>query len=191
MDGAPRIVPAANDVLVHAVWVDKQQLREAFDKVLDQAVVFHCFADHMRDYDVFVYATADPRTGIPPEHLRYRFTHCVRATVTTAVRRDVWPRSLGDEFIDYGEWCRAGEPEGYVWGVKWHGLYPGMRLMPDSDESQGWSAQLGVPFHEALIETDAHTITLVFSDLRVSTVETGSVPFTVPSGGPDGKFPLD
>jgi hypothetical protein len=38
--------------------------------VLDQAIVFHGFADYMRDYEVFIYATSDPRTGIRPEHLR-------------------------------------------------------------------------------------------------------------------------
>ena len=137
-----------NEALGQAVHVNEQQLREAFDDVFDQAVLFHGFADYMRDYDVYVYATADPRTGIEPEHLRYRFTHCVRATVTTAVRRDVWPRSLGDEFTDYDAWRRSGEPEGYVWGVKWHCLDPGLQLLPGSDETREWSALLGQPFHE-------------------------------------------
>ena len=111
----------------------EQQLREAFDEVLDQAIVFHGFADYMRDYDIYIYATADPRTGIAPEHLRYRFTHCVRATVTTAVRRDVWAHSLDDELTDYDTWLGSGEPEGYVWGVKWQCLYPGMSLRPETD----------------------------------------------------------
>ena len=170
--------------------VGTEDIKRALDEVFDQALVFHGFADHMRDYDLYIHATADPRTGIAPEHLRYRFTHCVRATATTAVGRDVWPRSLGDEFIDYEEWLRAGEPEGYVWGVKWQVLYPGMRLMPDSDETRSWSAQLGLPFHEVLIETNGHDITLVFSDLRVSTIPSGTAAFVVPPSGPDGKFPL-
>lgn len=152
---------------------------------------FHGFADFMRDYDLYVYATSDRRTGVAPEYLRYRFTHCVRATVSTAVRRDVWPRSVGDEFIDYDRWVGAGEPEGYVWGVNWQGLYPGMRLMPESDESREWSARLGLPVREVLIETNAHHISLVFSDLRVSVIDPGTVPFVVPPAGPDGKFPLD
>jgi hypothetical protein len=64
--------------------VDEHRLRQAFDEVFDQAVVFHGFADYMRDYDVYVYATADPRTGGAPAHLRYRFTQCVRSAVTTS-----------------------------------------------------------------------------------------------------------
>jgi hypothetical protein len=174
----------------HARHVGNEEIRRALDEVFDQALVFHGFADYMRDYDLYIYATADPRTGIAPEHLRYRFTHCVRATVTTAVGRDVWPRSLGDEFIDHEEWLRSGEPEGYVWGVKWQGLYPGMRLMPDSNETREWSAQLGLPFHEVLIETNGHNFTLVFSDLRVSTPSPRTAAFVLPPSGPHGKFPL-
>ncbi len=65
--------------------VDRSGIQAAFNDIFDQAIVFHGFADYMRDYEVFIYATADPRTGITPEHLRYRFTHCVRATVTSAL----------------------------------------------------------------------------------------------------------
>ena len=115
---------AVERLLHHARGVDTEQIKRALDEVFDQALIFHGFADYMRDYDLYVYATADPRTGIAPEYLRYRFTHCVRATATTAVRRDVWPRSLGDEFTDYAEWERSGGPEGYVWGVKWHASIP-------------------------------------------------------------------
>lgn len=194
MPRCPRVPPRSRDArraLVQAVSVDEKELRAALDEVFDQAVLFHGYADYMRDYDVYIYATADPRTGIAPQHLRYRFTHCVRAAASTAVRRDVWPHSLGDEFINYDEWLRSGEPDGYVWGVKWQGLYPGMKLMPESDETREWAALLGRPFHEVLIETNGHNLTLVFSDLRVSVVEPGSAPFVVPRPGADGKFPLD
>ena len=51
--------------------VDAEQIREALNDVFDQAIVFHGFADYMRDYDVVIYATADPRTSIQPD-MRYR-----------------------------------------------------------------------------------------------------------------------
>ncbi|SRR5216683_3527426 len=76
--------------------VDTSEIQAAFDDVFDQAIIFHSYADYMRDYEVFIYATADPRTGIRPEHLRYRFKHCVRATVTSALSPDVWKRSLDE-----------------------------------------------------------------------------------------------
>ncbi len=144
--------------------VDSSQIQAAFDDVFDQALVFHGFADYMRDYDVFIYATADPRTGIQPEHLLYRFTHCVRATVTTAVSPEVWKRSLDERLVDYEQ---GRDLDGYVWGVKWQVLYPGMKLVPDSAEARRWSREIGLPFHEATIETNGHNLSLLFSDLTV------------------------
>ena len=50
---------------------------------------------------------------------------------------------------------------------------------------------MGRPFHEALIETNGHNISLVFSDLVVTTIPPGFSPFVVPASGPNAKFPLD
>jgi hypothetical protein len=65
--------------------VDTSEIQAAFDDVFDQAILFHGFADYMRDYEIFIYATADPPTGIRPAHLRYRFRYCVQATITSAI----------------------------------------------------------------------------------------------------------
>lgn len=167
--------------------MDANEIRQALDEVFDQAIVFHGFTDYMRDYEVIVYATADPRTGIAPEHLSYTFKHCVRATVSSAVPPTVWAKSLDDRLIDY----EAGAIlDGYVWGVKWQALYPGMSLVAASLDATRWSEALGVPFYEVLIETNGHNISLVFSDLLVRAVEPGYAPFTVPDRGPDWKVPL-
>lgn len=74
--------------------VNVAEIREAFDQVFDHAIVFHGFADYMRDYDVFIHVSADPRIGVAPVDLRYRFKHCVSATVTTALTTEIWKRSL-------------------------------------------------------------------------------------------------
>jgi len=44
--------------------MDLTQIQAAFANAFDQAIVFHGFADYMRDYVIFVYATADSGTGI-------------------------------------------------------------------------------------------------------------------------------
>jgi hypothetical protein len=183
---------ATRKLLVSRTWmrdhpdVDSSGIQAAFDDVFDQAIVFHGFADYMRDYEVFIYATADPRTGIRPEHLRYRFTHCVRATVTSALSREIWRRSLDERLVDYEP---GRDLDGYVWAVKWQVLYPGMKLVPDSTDARRWSDELGLPFHEAVIETNGHNVSLVFSDLTVQTVDPGYAPFVVPDGGADFKIP--
>ena len=167
--------------------MDTGEIQAAFDDVFDQAILFHGFADYLRDYDVFIYVTADLRTGITPRQLRYRFVHCVRAAVTSALSPDTWRRSLDERLVDYE---RGRDLDGFVWGVRWQGLYPAIRLVADSAEAQRWSGELGLPFREAVIETNGHNISLVFSDLIVQTVDPGYAPFVVPETGPDFKIHL-
>jgi hypothetical protein len=71
-----------------------------------------------------------------------------------------------------------------VWGVRWQGLYPGIRLVADSAEAERWSRELGLPFHEAAVETNGHNISLLFSDLIVQTVDPGYALFAVPNADP-------
>ncbi|WP_197284941.1 hypothetical protein [Sciscionella sediminilitoris] len=156
--------------------VDAQQITEAFEDAFDQALVFHGFTDSMRDYDLIIYATADPRTGIPPEYLRYRFSCCVRATVTSTVTPEIWGRSLDDRLLDFEQ---GRELDGYVWGVRWQELYPGPKLLPATAETTAWSARLGRPVREAVIEANAHSIRLVFADLSVDRLAPGYSPFVV------------
>jgi hypothetical protein len=167
--------------------MDRSEIQTAFDEIFDQALVFHGFADYLRDYELYVHVTADPRTGIHPKHLRYRFKHCVRASATTALSPQIWRDSLDERLIDYDHGVGL---DGYVWGVKFQVLYPGLSLVEDSADARQWSADLGLPFHEATIETNGHNVTLVFADLAVDVVEPGHVPFAVPDGGPGFKFPL-
>ncbi|MGI5505361.1 hypothetical protein [Lentzea sp. CA-135723] len=157
--------------------MDAAQIGAALDDVFDQALVFHGFTDYMRDYDVFVCATSDPVTGIPPEHLRYRFRHCVHAAVTTSVAPHTWHRSLDDAFVD--GWQDRDDLDGYVWGVRWQVLYPGAKVVADSAAAQAWSKRLGMPMHEVVIEANGHHISLVFADLVVDRVEPGHTPFVV------------
>lgn len=138
----------------------------------------------MRDYDVFIHVTADPRTGIKPEYLRYRFTHCVRATVKTAISSEVWARSLDERLLDYDAAIESGV-DGYVWGVNYHDLYPGISLVEESTEAAEWADRLGIPFHEAVLETNGHHIELVFSDLVVTKIGPGFAPFAIPLEGSD------
>lgn len=93
--------------------MDTPQIQAAFGDVFDQALLFYGFADYMRDCEVFICATAGPHTGIRPEHLRYRFINCVRATVTSALSPAIWKRSLEERLVDYAQ---GRDLDGYVWG---------------------------------------------------------------------------
>lgn len=116
------------------------------------------------DISEIVYVTADPRTGIRPEHLRYRFIHCVQAAVTSALPPETWKKSLDEQLIDHDQ---GKDLDGYVWGVRWQELYPGMKLVPDPAEARRWTSELGIPFFEVIVAMNAHVLSLVFSGLTV------------------------
>jgi hypothetical protein len=173
--------------MLHARRVNTDEIKDALNEVFDQAIVFHGFTDYMRDYEGIVYATADPRTGTVPKHLRYTFKLCVRATVASAVPPEVWARSLDERLTDYES---GVDLDGYVWGVKWQAIYPGIQLVDPSPDAERWAEALGLSFHEVSIETNGHNINLVFSDLSVESATAGYTPFSVPESGPDWKIPL-
>ncbi|MEU4534420.1 hypothetical protein AB0G15_06105 [Streptosporangium sp. NPDC023825] len=160
--------------------MDPVKLQHALDDVFDQALLRHGFTEYMRDYQLVIHATADPRSGIAPATLRYLFRYCVQAECTTTVRTDTWRESLDDRLITYET---GVDLEGYVWGVNWQLLYPGATLVADSPTARDWAAAIGIDFHEVRIQTNAHDLTLIFSDLQIE---------ELPSEwqGPDYKFPI-
>ena len=81
---------------------------------------------------------------------------------------------MDDRLIDHEP---GVDLHGYVWGVKWHVLCPGARLLPESEATRRWAKALGIDFHQVRIATNAHNVTLLFSDLQVSEVPVGYAPF--------------
>lgn len=162
--------------MCHALGVDVPEITQAFEVAFDQAIVFHGYTAYMRDYEVIVCTVGAPGPGLEPKSLRYLFTHCVAATLTSALTPAIWASSLDERLIDYGQ---GVDLDGYVWGVKFQSLYPGAELVANSPEASRWHEALGIPFHEAVLRTNGHIIRLVFSDLRVTEVASGWTPFTL------------
>jgi hypothetical protein len=160
--------------------MDPEKLQQALDEVFDQALLHHGFVDYMRDYQLVIHATADPATGIAPTTLRYLFHHCVQAHCTTTVPAGTWRDSLDDRLTTYET---GVDLDGYVWGVNWQMLYPGATLITDSPTARDWAAAIGIDFHEVRIQTNAHDLTLIFSDLHIEELPPESQ-------GPDHKFPI-
>jgi hypothetical protein len=167
--------------------VDAEEMRDAFEAVLDQAIVFHGFTDYLRDYEIVIHATADPRSHVQPQYVRLLFKFCVQALATSALSPEIWRVSLDERLINYDQ---GVDLDGYVWGVKWQALYPGLTLLEQSGHAQRWSNAVGITFHEAQVQTNGHNLSLVFADLEVATVEQGYAPFVVPDDGPDFKFAI-
>lgn len=160
--------------------MDAIEMQGAFDEVFDQAVLFHGFTDYMRDYEMIIDLPSGPASGIPHERRRYLFKYCVHAVVESKLG-DTWKASWDDRLIDYdsGRVLYETAP-GYVWGVKWQALYPGLRLITPSTDAERWSRQLERPFFKAEADLNAHHITLVFGDLEVLPGHDGYAPFQLP-----------
>ncbi|NAS26605.1 hypothetical protein GT755_33635 [Herbidospora sp. NEAU-GS84] len=144
--------------------MDPVRLQQALDDVFDQALLSHGFTTYMRDYQLVIHTTADPRSGIAPATLRYLFRFCVQADCTTTVPAEIWRKSQDDRLITYPT---GVDLDGYVWGVQWQLLYPGATVVTDSPTARNWAAAVGIDFHEVRIQTNAHDLTLIFSDLRI------------------------
>src|SRR4249920_1081891 len=160
--------------------MDGSEIQSALDHFFDDALVYHGYADFYRDYDLFVSISSDPRTGIPPQEMRYRFKYCVEASVRTTLDASIWRASLDERLV--GREMRS-DLKGHVWGVRWQVLYPGGRVIEGSDRARAWATAIGIDFHEVEIETNAHLINLVASDLDVTQVDPGFAPFVV--SGPE------
>jgi hypothetical protein len=139
-------------------------IQDRLNQLFDLPVLSHGFAPYQRDYLI-----ESEIGGTGPNRGRYlfTFTHCPVANLTTTIRDDSWKLSWDERFIDYQRWIGSGEPEGYVWGVNWSMAYPGPTYVEASQLAATWQARLGHEMHEAVIETNAFSLQLVFHDLRV------------------------
>jgi hypothetical protein len=172
-------------------------LREHIEKdelFLDSAIVFHGYAQYLRDYDIVIDVPAALPPGVPlvrqttastviplgdsagsyiMGRYRYRFTHCPEVRVTSRVGDETWRRSWDDLFIDYETWERAGNPEGFVWGVNWADAYPGLEYVGGSELAASWSERLAREMHEITVESNTFALQLVCHDLCIDQLATG------------------
>jgi hypothetical protein len=128
------------DSAVHPV-----QLQQALADLYDHALIRHGFTPYLRDYELIVNVTADPRTGIPPAYLRSLFTFCVEATTRSTLSRETWQRSRDERLIRYET---GKDLDGLVWGVHWQPLHPQFGVVPDSARARMWRDAMGTEFHE-------------------------------------------
>ncbi|MEV7508558.1 hypothetical protein ACIPRL_09830 [Streptomyces sp. NPDC090085] len=151
--------------------MDTTELLRTLNEHDEANVVHHGYTTYMRDYEVIIDVWEGPQK--PSTYLRYLFRYCVEARCETFLSTETWRRSLDDRLLDSET---AIDLDGYVWGAEHHELY-GAELRPTSEAALRWSKAVGIDFHEVHIETNAHDLTVLFSDLEVSEVPVGYAPF--------------
>lgn len=151
--------------------MDTVELERKLKEPVEAVVVHHGYTAYMRDYEVIINVWNGLQS--PSKYLRYLFRYCVEARCETFLSTDTWRDSLDDRLLDRET---AIDLDGYVWGANHHELY-GAELRLESEAALRWSKAVGIDFHEVRVETNAHDLTLLFSDLEVSQVPVGYAPF--------------
>jgi len=166
--------------------VTESELRERLDELFDRHLLFHGFTAYMRDYELVVYESVDPRSGLAPRHLRFLFRFCTEAEVHSRLAPKVWASSTDDQLLRTHDVTR--ESTGYAWGVEAQELYPGATIAENSNRARSWREKVGLSFYEVRIEANAHVIHLVFSDLVVTEVTEGYRPHEVKRDGHSEQY---
>ena len=164
--------------------MDRAEIEAAFEDTFDAGLLFHAFTNTMRDYEAIVEKSASPSSGIATRTDRYTFKACVEVEARTSLSPDTWKRSATDDRLLDAKVANEFCLDGYVWGVEYQEIYPGFKLLPQSDRAHHWERMLGMPFYEATFEGNAHQFSLIFSDLAVEEVPTGWTPFEVGKSWP-------
>ena len=147
----------------------KERIEE--NPLLDVAILSHGFASHMRDYDILIEAMwGEKEWGDAKGRYLCRFTHCPEAHVLTSIGDEAWRQAWTDTFIDYAEWQKNGEPEGFVWGVCWSDAYPGLKYVDNSELAAKWTRRFGKEMHETVLETNAFTLQLIFNEFTITKI---------------------
>ena len=137
---------------------------------IDVGVMSHGFAEHGRDYQFII----EDCIGANPGTYRLIFTHVVAMEYLTALSTSRWSEAWSDDFVDYGRWEAAGEPNGYVFSTNWSNAYPGFVAIAGHAGAAEWSLKLGRSMYAASLHTDLFKITLVFHDALLTKVGDGA-----------------
>lgn len=139
--------------------------------LLDVAIFSHGFAPYMRDYNVLIEAMWGEKVwGDAKGRYLCRFLHCPEAHLVTTLSGAAWHQAWADTFINYAEWEKNGEPVGFVWGVCYSDACPGLSYVDNSELAAKWSREIEKEMHEAIIETNAFTLWLIFHDFTITKI---------------------
>ncbi len=134
------------------------------DALIDTAILAHGFTPYKRDY--YFHIETMWRENYAGQYL-VCFRHCYDLTYQTLGNPETLLQSWDDCFIDYKEFEKAGEPEGYVWGTNWAIAYPGFSNVVDSVKAKEWTNNLGKEMKELLVEAEIFKLNLIYHDWTI------------------------
>lgn len=134
------------------------------DDIIDVAIISHGFMPYKRDY--FFHIETMWKDNYAGQYL-ILFKHCYDLSYQTIADENILLQSWDECFIDFEEFKRAGEPEGYVWGTNWANAYPGFSNMENSPNATKWSERLKKEMKELLVESEVYKINLIYHNWTI------------------------
>lgn len=134
------------------------------DDLIDIAILSHGFTPYKRDY--FFHVETMWKDNFAGQYL-IMFKHCYSLQYETIADEKILRQSWDESFIDFEEYLKAGEPEGYVWGTNWSNAYPGFSNLKDSEKAVKWTKDLGKEMKELLVESEIFKINLIYHNWTI------------------------
>lgn len=73
-------------------------------------------------------------------------------------------KSWDDCFTNMDDYKKAGEPEGYIWGINSTLAYPGFSYLADSEKADEWTHKLNKQMREVKVEAEILKLRLIFHE---------------------------
>lgn len=134
------------------------------DDLIDVAILSHGFTPYKRDY--FFHIETMWKDKFAGQYLVV-FKHCYSLSYNTIANNEILKQSWNECFIDFEEYLKAGEPEGYVWGTNWSNAYPGFSNLKNSEKATKWTKELGKEMRELIVESEIFKINLIYHNWTI------------------------
>ncbi len=135
------------------------------DELYDMAILTHGFTSYNRDYFFHIEANMW-KDELKGQYMIY-FVHCYDLSYQTLANSETLLQSWDECFIDFNEYLKAGEPEGFIWGTNWVNAYPGFSIVENSEKAELWTESLKKPMQELQVLSDVYKINLIFHDWKI------------------------
>jgi hypothetical protein len=128
--------------------------------LFDQSIIRHGILDYIRDYEIIGYLS-----GFDFDlEIQYIFKGCIKADYKVKV--DPANYSMNDALLDIEKQDSLDFPKGFIWGVRYSAVYPGITLTEQSEELEELKHQYGISFSKIHFDTQVYDLTLIFHDLE-------------------------
>ena len=137
------------------------------DDLIDVAILTHGFVPYKRDY--FFHIETMWKDNFAGQYI-ILFKHCYWMTYETIANEETLKQSWDDCFINFEDYLKNNEPEGYVWGTNWANAYPGFSVLQNSENATKWTKKLEKQMKELEVVSEIFKVNLIYNNWTIEKV---------------------